>query len=297
MTREEHEVLPGELTTFRAVGVLGFGLGALGGISLWLTDPAVIHSNAVAWFTTLVCIAMAGVMATVSWGRVHPAWLLTPATVAAVVIAAAIQNMDGGREVYDGFFLYLALSGAYFLPGRYMRIIIAIIALASAVPLIADSSSESIVRWAYVAAGNGTVAIVLRAARVRVREYAAEVALSPFRTSSPARSTAVGSRSARRPRSPAHGVRSPPSRSSTSTSTASSASTTTSATRPGIASYAARRWRWRPSCAARTSSGGSAATSSSCCWPAPPMPTPTRSRAASSRPSRGSQRSSPAPST
>ena len=42
-------------------------------------------------------------------------------------------------------------------------------------PLIADAGSESIVRWAYVAAGNGVVTVVVRAARVRVRAYAAEV--------------------------------------------------------------------------------------------------------------------------
>jgi diguanylate cyclase (GGDEF)-like protein len=175
MAPEEHEVLPGELTTFRAVGLLGFVLGALGGVSLWLTEPAAIHSTPIAWFTTLACVFMAVVMATVPWQRVHPAWLLTPATVAAAVIAAAIQNMDGGREVYDGFYLYLALSAGYFLPGRYVRLVVGIIALASAVPLIADASSESVVRWAYVAAGNGVVAIVVRAARVRVRAYAAEV--------------------------------------------------------------------------------------------------------------------------
>jgi diguanylate cyclase (GGDEF)-like protein len=175
MAHEEHEVLPGELTTFRAVGMLGFVLGALGGVSLWLTDPGAIHSTPIAWITTLACAFMAVVMATVPWQRVHPAWLLTPATVAAAVIAAAIQNMDGGREVYDGFYLYLALSAGYFLPARYVRLIIGIIAVASAVPLLLDSSSESIVRWAYVAAGNGVVAVVVRASRVRVRAYAAEV--------------------------------------------------------------------------------------------------------------------------
>jgi diguanylate cyclase (GGDEF)-like protein len=175
MAHQEHEVLPGELTTFRAVGVFGFILGALGGVSLWVTEPAAIHSTAIAWVTTLACVFMAALMATVPWQRVHPAWLLTPATVASTVIAAAIHNLDGGREVFDGFYLYVALSAGYFLPGRYVRMIVGIIALASFVPLISDASSESIVRWAYVAAGNGMVAVVIRAARVRVRAYAAEV--------------------------------------------------------------------------------------------------------------------------
>jgi diguanylate cyclase (GGDEF)-like protein len=175
MAHEEHEVLPGELATFRAVGLLGFILGAAGGVSLWLTDPGAIHSNAVAWSTTLACVFMAVVMALAPWQRVHPAWLLTPASVAAAVIAAAIQNMDGGREVYDGFYVYLALSAGYFLPARYVWTIVGITAVASAVPLIADAGSDSLVRWAYVAAGNGVVAIVVRTSRVRVRAYAAEV--------------------------------------------------------------------------------------------------------------------------
>ena len=112
---------PASSATFRAVGVLGYVLGGLGGIALWLTDPGGDPLDPVALATTLACAVMAVVMAIVPWQRVHPAWLLTPATVAAVVIAAAIQNMDGGREVYDGFYLYLALSAAYFLPGRYLE--------------------------------------------------------------------------------------------------------------------------------------------------------------------------------
>ena len=208
--------------------MLGFVLGALGGISLWLTEPAAIHSTPVAWITTLACVVMAVVMATVQWQRVHPAWLLTPATVAAVVIAAAIQNMDGGREVYDGFYLYLALSAGYFLPGRYVRIIIGIIAVASAVPLIADAGSESIVRWAYVAAGNGVVTVVVRAvaragARVRRRGAHAGAARPAHRRPEPprlrgARRRGDLARAAQRQRLRAR---------STSTSTASSASTTT----------------------------------------------------------------------
>jgi hypothetical protein len=34
-----HEVLPGELSTFSAVGATGFGPGAVGGVALWLTQP------------------------------------------------------------------------------------------------------------------------------------------------------------------------------------------------------------------------------------------------------------------
>ena len=91
-----------------------------------------------------------------------------------MVIAAAIQNMHGGREVYDGFYLYVALCAAYFMPGRYLKIVVGVIAVASAVPLLTDAGSDSIVRWVYVGAGNATVAAVLRAARKRVRAYAAE---------------------------------------------------------------------------------------------------------------------------
>ena len=46
-----HEVLPGELSTFRAVGATGFGLGAAGGVALWLTQPE-IGSGGVAVLTT-----------------------------------------------------------------------------------------------------------------------------------------------------------------------------------------------------------------------------------------------------
>jgi diguanylate cyclase (GGDEF)-like protein len=42
-------------------------------------------------------------------------------------------------------------------------------------PLLDDASAESIVRWAYVAAGTATIALVLRSARGQVREYAGTI--------------------------------------------------------------------------------------------------------------------------
>jgi diguanylate cyclase (GGDEF)-like protein len=168
-------VLPGELTTFRAVGATGFGLGAVGGVALWTAHPSAIGSSGVALGTTLVCLALTAAMTWVPWQRLSERWLLVPPLVGAAVIAIAIQNMDGGRAVYDGFYLYIALAASYFLPGRHLRVVIAGVALAAAVPLLADRSAESVVRWAYVAAGAATMAFVLRSARRQVREYAAQV--------------------------------------------------------------------------------------------------------------------------
>jgi diguanylate cyclase (GGDEF)-like protein len=170
-----HEVLPGELTTFRAVGATGFGLGAVGGVVLWIARPEVIGSEWVAVTTTSLCLALAFAMALVPWPRIGSGWLLVPPLVGVVVIATAIQNMDGGRAVYDGFYLYVALAASYFLPAQLLRFVIAAIAVAAAVPLLGDLSADSIVRWAYVAAGTATMAFVLRAARKQVREYAAQV--------------------------------------------------------------------------------------------------------------------------
>jgi diguanylate cyclase (GGDEF)-like protein len=83
--------------------------------------------------------------------------------------------MASGREVYDGFYLYVALAASYFLPPQHLRFVIAAIAVAAAVPLLGDASAESVVRWAYVAAGTATMAFVLRAARRQVRDYASQV--------------------------------------------------------------------------------------------------------------------------
>jgi diguanylate cyclase (GGDEF)-like protein len=170
-----HEVLPGELTTFRAVGATGFGLGAVGGIALWLTQPEALGSGSVAALTTVLCLALAAAMALVPWQRIAQGWQLAPPLIGAVVIAAAIQNMDGGRAVYDGFYLYVALAASYFLPGRRLGVVIAAVAIAAAVPLTEDRSAESVVRWVFVAGGTATMAFVLRSARRQVREYAAEV--------------------------------------------------------------------------------------------------------------------------
>ena len=132
-----HEVLPGELSTFRAVGATGFGLGAAGGVALWLTQPEAIGSGGVAVLTTLLCVALAVAMALVPWQRIPQRWQLAPLLIGAVVIAA--------------------------------------LATAAAVPLLDDRSAESIVRWVYVAAGTATMALVLRSARRQVRDYASQV--------------------------------------------------------------------------------------------------------------------------
>jgi hypothetical protein len=171
----KHEVLPGELTTFRAVGATGFGLGAAGGLALWVTEPGAIHSDPVAAATTVLCLALAVAMAFVPWQRLGQGWQVAPPIVGVAVIAAAIQNMEDGRAVYDGFYLYVALAASYFLPGRHLRFVITAIAVASAVPLLGDARAESVVRWAYVAAGTATMALVLRSARKQVREYASQV--------------------------------------------------------------------------------------------------------------------------
>jgi hypothetical protein len=112
-----HEVLPGELSTFRAVGATGFGLGAVGGVALWLTQPEAIGSGGVAVLTTVLCLTLAAAMALLPWQRIPQGWQLAPPLIGAAVIAVAIQNMDGGRAVYDGFYLYVALAASYFCPG------------------------------------------------------------------------------------------------------------------------------------------------------------------------------------
>jgi uncharacterized membrane protein len=56
-----HEVLPGELSTFRAVGATGFGLGAVGGVALWLTQGEEIGSGGVAVLTTVLGVVIAAV--------------------------------------------------------------------------------------------------------------------------------------------------------------------------------------------------------------------------------------------
>ncbi len=61
-------------------------------------------------------------MALAPWERLAQGWQLAPPLVGVAVIAAAIQNMDGGRAVYDGFYLYVALAASYFLPGHHLRV-------------------------------------------------------------------------------------------------------------------------------------------------------------------------------
>ena len=125
--------------------------------------------------TTVLCLTLAVAMAVVPWERISQGWQLAPALIGAAVIAVAIQNMDGGRAVYEGFYLYVALAASYFLPGRQLGVLITAVATAAAMPLLDDRSAESIVRWVYVAAGTATMALVLHSARRQVRDYASQV--------------------------------------------------------------------------------------------------------------------------
>ncbi len=174
-TEPSHTELPGELATFRAVGAVAFWLGAVGGVILWVTQPETIRNEFVAVLTTLACVAMGSVMMFMPWKRIGQQWLVLAPLVGTVVIAAGIANMDGGREVYEGFYLYAALSACYFLPARQVRLVLVVVAVAAALPLAEDASADSVVRWAYVATGAAMLATVLQSARSRVREYAAEV--------------------------------------------------------------------------------------------------------------------------
>ena len=169
-----HTELPGELATFRAVGVVAFWLGAVGGVILWTTQPETIRDEFVAVLTTLACVAMGSAMLLVPLQRIGEQWLVLAPLVGTLVIAAGIANMHGGREVYEGFYLYAALSACYFLPSRQVRVVLVVVAAAAALPLLEDASADSIVRWAYVATGAAMLATVLQSARTRVREYAAE---------------------------------------------------------------------------------------------------------------------------
>jgi diguanylate cyclase (GGDEF)-like protein len=174
-TEPSHTELPGELATFRAVGAVAFWLGVVGGLMLWLTQPETIRNEFIAILTTLACVAMGTAMLAVPWNRIGQQWLVVAPLVGTVVIAAGIANMDGGREVYEGFYLYAALSACYFLPGRQVRLVLVVVAAAAALPLLENASADSVVRWAYVATGAAMLATVLQSARARVREYAAEV--------------------------------------------------------------------------------------------------------------------------
>ena len=82
--------------------------------------------------------------------------------------------MDGGREVYDGFYLYARAVGGLLPAGPLGPARLAWSRWPRRVPL-SPRSGDSVVRWAYVAAGTATFAAVLGAARTRVRAYAAEV--------------------------------------------------------------------------------------------------------------------------
>ena len=163
---------PGELETFRAVGVVAFWLGAVGGVSLWRRSPRRSATSFVAVLPRSRARRWVGDAARAVAAH-RPAVARVAPLVGTSSIAAGIANMDGGREVYEGFYLYAALSACYFLPTRQVRVVLVVVAAAAALPVLEDASADSIVRWAYVP-GAAMLATVLQSARARVRAYADE---------------------------------------------------------------------------------------------------------------------------
>ncbi|MGH2802590.1 MAG: GGDEF domain-containing protein [Thermoleophilaceae bacterium] len=82
--------------------------------------------------------------------------------------------MTGG-ETYGGFYLYIALVAAYFMPRLELLAIVGVMVIASGVPLLYGDGPavESLVNWVYTCAGASVVAVVLSKARQRLRLYAA----------------------------------------------------------------------------------------------------------------------------
>lgn len=163
-----------DIQTFRFVAALGFALGAIGGVALWKATPEAIHSSGVAAGTTAACVMMAALSLAIPWERKSPAWLMLPPLVGTIVVMVAIGNMDGGRETYSGFYLYIALAAAFFLRQAQLLVVVSAIVVCSAAPLVYGDEPlvESTVNWVYTCAGAGVVALVLSKARQRMRQYA-----------------------------------------------------------------------------------------------------------------------------
>ena len=241
----KHEVLPGELTTFRAVGAPASAWAprrrrAVADASPRRSAPSSSRRSprCCAWpgagdgVRAVGAAARAGSSRAAHRRRGH---------------RGAIQNMDGGREVYDGFYLYVALSAVLLPARRPARIVIAVIAVAAAVPLAGDASASRSCagptwprarrrwRWCCARRASRRATTPPRCASSRCVDQLTGVAEPP---------RLRGARRTRRCRG--RGAMTATARArSTSTSTASSRSTTTSATRPATACSGAPRLRWR----------------------------------------------------
>lgn len=166
----------GELRLAGRLGAVVCAGGAAGGALYWIVEPDRIASPLVGGLAILAALVFGLMCVVVPWERLSQPWIQLPNVVGAALVALAVANTGGSTSVFAIFFLYPAVSGAYFGTRRQTYALLAVVVVLSGLPVLYDTAepaADRLLRWLFIASLASAIAVLVHRQREHIRRVAA----------------------------------------------------------------------------------------------------------------------------
>jgi diguanylate cyclase (GGDEF)-like protein len=165
------------LTAAARLGAVASLLASIGGLVIWLLDPAVVRSPAIAVTGIAAAAVSGGLYVFLPWQRLDRRALLVPLVVLGVpAIAIACFNTGGMSSPYTYYFAFIPFTAAYVCTRRELLATVAACALAASAPLVYDGAATAdVVVWLFVTTISISTGIVFHLSQAHVRATDAQL--------------------------------------------------------------------------------------------------------------------------
>jgi diguanylate cyclase (GGDEF)-like protein len=165
------------LTAAARLGAVASLLASVGGLVIWLLDPAVVRSPAIAVMGIAAAAVSGGLYVFLPWQRLDRRALLVPLVVLGVpAIAIACFNTGGMSSPYTYYFAFIPFTAAYVCTRRELLATVAACALAASAPLVYDGAATAdVVMWLFVTTISISTGIVFHLSQAHVRASDAQL--------------------------------------------------------------------------------------------------------------------------
>jgi diguanylate cyclase (GGDEF)-like protein len=174
-------VRPSALHTARTpasrLGAVASLLASIGGLVIWMLDPTVVRSPAIAVTGIAAAAVFGGLYVFVPWERLDRRALLAPLVVLGVpAIAIACFNTGGMSSPYTYYFAFIPFTAAYICTRRELFATVAACALAAGAPLAYDgAAAPDVVMWLFVTTISVSTGVVFHLSQAHVRATDAQL--------------------------------------------------------------------------------------------------------------------------
>jgi hypothetical protein len=183
------------LTAAARLGAVASLLASVGGLVIWMLDPGVVRSSALAVSGIVAAAVLGGLYVFLPWERLHRRALLVPlVVVGAPATAIACFNTGGMSSPYTYYFAFIPFTAAFVCTRRELYATVASCALAAAAPLAYDGAAPSeVVMFLFVTTISVSTGVVFHLSQAHMRATDAQRAIWPCATLS--RACPTGGRS------------------------------------------------------------------------------------------------------